>query len=32
MSLKLCAAASSIFVELRIIDLRHRHPVHNKAV
>jgi hypothetical protein len=32
MSLKLCAAASSVSIKLRFIDLRHHHPVHNKAV
>jgi hypothetical protein len=31
MSLKICAAASSVSVELWFIDFRHRHPVHNKA-
>jgi hypothetical protein len=32
MSLELCVAASSVSVKLRIIELRRRHPVHNKAV
>jgi hypothetical protein len=32
MSLKLCTTATSVSAKLWIIDLRHRHPVHNKAV